>query len=162
MTVKEDRDIFEQKLQVEAKASKEQIPDKEAAWEAERKKAKPDLNVKFIYAYVLTMSNSERHKSMGMRLLNELIAARFNVEECLYAVAVCLYSQTEWRECREVVDRLLRLNPDHRYGNELHLFVKDAQAKQDLAIGVGVGVGVIGATAAILLGAMLGSGRRGR
>jgi hypothetical protein len=26
MTVKEDRDIFEQKLQVEAKASKEQIP----------------------------------------------------------------------------------------------------------------------------------------
>jgi len=33
-------------------------------------------------------------------------------------------------------------------------------AKQDLAVGVGVGLGVVGATAAILLGAFLG-GRRG-
>lgn len=60
------------------------------------------------------------------------------------------------------VDRLLRRNPDHRYGNELHLFIKDAQAKEDLAVGVGVGVvgvGLIGA-AAVVLGALLG-GRRG-
>jgi hypothetical protein len=41
-----------------------------------------------------------------------------------------LYSQGEWQEAREVVDRLLRLNPDHRYGNELHLFVKDAQGRE--------------------------------
>jgi len=61
---------------------------------------------------------------------SELITARFNVEECLYAAAVCLYSQGEWQEAREVVDRLLRLNPDHRYGNELHLFVKDGQGRE--------------------------------
>ena len=29
-----------------------------------------------------------------------------------------------------MVDRLLRLNPDHRYGNELHLYVKDAQGME--------------------------------
>jgi hypothetical protein len=44
--------------------------EKEAAWEAERKKANPDLNAKFIYAYVLCMSASERHKTLGLRLLN--------------------------------------------------------------------------------------------
>ncbi|GAB5033277.1 mitochondrial fission 1 protein [Nannochloropsis oceanica] len=162
MTVKEDREHFALKLQAEAKASLEQIPEKEAAWEAERKNGNPDLNAKFIYAYVLCMSASDRHKKLGIRLMNELITARFNVEECLYATAVCLYSQGEWQGARDKVDRLLRLNPDHRYGNELHLYVKDAQAKQDLAVGVGVGVGVLGATAAILLGAFLGGGRRGR
>lgn len=60
------------------------------------------------------------------------------------------------------VDRLLRRNPDHRYGNELHLFIKDAQAKEDLAVGVGVGVvgvGLIGA-AAVVFGALLGGGGR--
>lgn len=44
--------------------------DKEAAWEAERKKSKPDLNVKFVYAYVLSRSSMERHKVTGIRLLN--------------------------------------------------------------------------------------------
>ena len=42
----------------------------------------------------------------------------------------------------------------------IHFFGRTA--KQDLAIGVGVGVGLLGATAAILLGAFLGGGRRGR
>lgn len=42
---------------------------KEAAWEAERKKSQPDLNVKWIYAYVLVRSSNDRHKLLGVRLL---------------------------------------------------------------------------------------------
>jgi len=44
--------------------------EKEAAWEAERKSGNPDLNAKFIYAYVLCMSASDRHKKLGIRLMN--------------------------------------------------------------------------------------------
>ena len=46
------------------------MQEKEAAWESERKKPNPDLNVKFVYAYVLSRSSMERHKITGIRLLN--------------------------------------------------------------------------------------------
>lgn len=36
---------------------------------AERKKQQPDLNVKWIYAYVLVRSTNDRHKLLGIRLL---------------------------------------------------------------------------------------------
>lgn len=49
---------------------------KEAAWEAERKKPQPDLNVKWIYAYVLVRSAHDRHKQLGVRLLNGACAPR--------------------------------------------------------------------------------------
>lgn len=40
------------------------------------------------------------------------------------------------------------------------LYTYASAAKQDLAVGVGVGLGLVGATAAILLGAFLGGGGR--
>lgn len=36
---------------------------------AERKKPQPDLNAKWIYAYVLVRSTNDRHKLLGIRLL---------------------------------------------------------------------------------------------
>lgn len=100
------------------------------------------LNVKYFFQWRLLTNWEGRARLMFSLTLDislpsflppypsELITARFNVEECLYATAVCLYSQGEWQGARDKVDRLLRLNPDHRYGNELHLYVKDAQGME--------------------------------
>lgn len=100
----------------------------------------------------------------------ELVDAKFNVEDSLYALAVAYYAMgasvcaadgmllwtrpNAWllarcscagmpspptkttghlSEAREEVDRLLRKNPDHRYANELHLFVKDAQGASSVS-----------------------------
>lgn len=41
------------------------------------------------------------------------------------------------------MDRLLRKNPDHRYANELHLFVKDAQGAC-VCLCACVGLGLLG------------------
>ena len=59
----------------------------------------------------------------------EMITAKFNVEESLYACAVAHYSLGQYTEAREMIDRLLRSNPDHRYANELHAYIKDAQGR---------------------------------
>lgn len=76
---------------------------KEAAWEEERKKPSPDLNVKWIYAYVLVRSADARHKTVGIHLLKELVQARVNVDDSLYALAVAHYAMGKYGEAREEV-----------------------------------------------------------
>ena len=76
--------------------------EKEAAWEAERKKGSPNLDAKFIYAYVLCMSASERHKTLGIRLMNGEGGGREGGKE----VEVCERSRIEL-ECRDIIPMAL-------------------------------------------------------
>jgi hypothetical protein len=41
----------------------------EAAWEKEKHEKDPKLEVKHAYAFVLCKSGSERHKTLGIRLM---------------------------------------------------------------------------------------------
>lgn len=57
----------------------------------------------------------------------ELVAAKWNVEDCLYSIAEANYSLGRYSDSRMAVERVLRGNPDHRYSTELHQYLKEAQ-----------------------------------
>ena len=80
-----------------------------------------------IYACTYPHVHTYIHTHTHIFSQTELLAGKFNVAECLYASAVTHYSRGHYNEAREMVDRLLRMSPDHRYGTELHVYLKDAQ-----------------------------------
>lgn len=56
-----------------------------------------------MFAYVLVCSADTRHKILGIHLLKELVQAKVNVDDSLYALAVAHYAMGKYGEAREEV-----------------------------------------------------------
>ena len=139
----------------------ESIPLLDKEWREEREKSTPDLGKKFQYAYVLSKSDTDRHRNVGLLMFQELIRERYNVEECMYCMAVTLYMLKEYKKCKSTLEMLLRRNPEHHYASnllvysEMELEKKNEEATLIAGVGVSVAVG-----SALILGALLG-GKKG-
>ena len=56
------------------------------------------------------------------------------MDDCLFAVASCYYSLGKYHEALQFCEQVMRRNPDHRYANQLHVYILEAQGKYYIRI----------------------------
>mmetsp|Transcript_8798 Transcript_8798/g.12367 ORF Transcript_8798/g.12367 Transcript_8798/m.12367 type:complete len:161 (+) Transcript_8798:57-539(+) len=102
----------------------------------------PDLSLKYNLAFQIVKSTSKKDKELGLMLLDEMIEVSHHTKECLYLKALCLYGMGEYEKSRNSCEALLRRDPDHKMGRDLHACIRFKIEERNKAIGLNVTVGV--------------------
>ncbi|CAM9561870.1 unnamed protein product [Ascophyllum nodosum] len=104
-------------------------------------KERPNLDIKFQYALTLIKTRSLEKNRMGITFLQAGLAdCNYHVEECYYSIALALYRMGRFQDCRDMVEVVLRMDPDMPSAQTLHKAVKEAAARRNenvMAVAVG-------------------------
>lgn len=133
-------------VQEEFKLAKNTLYSRKNEWHIEQDKAhiekrKPDLSIKFVYAWTLLNSERVADRTVGKQLMGELISkgdikkgtSYGHDDECIYTMAQSCYMCGEIGEARQYCETLLRMTPDSARAQKLHAQIRYVQSKEQEA-----------------------------
>eukprot|EP00904_Undaria_pinnatifida_P001974 jgi/Undpi1/11778/HiC_scaffold_4.g01477.m1 len=154
-------ELLDQQLKAEAPVAEASCAKLRAMWASEMTKDEPNLDVKYQYALTLIKTRSSDKNREGLSLLQGLADCSYHVEECYYSMALAMYRMGRFQDCRDMVEVVLRMDPDMPSAQTLHKAVKEAAARRTsqnvfTVVAGGVMMGGLGIAAALLFNSRRG------
>ncbi|CAM9222574.1 unnamed protein product [Laminaria digitata] len=148
-------ELLDQQLKAEAPVAEATCAKLKGMWASEMTKDEPNLDVKYQYALTLIKTRSHDKNLEGLSLLQGLADCCYHVEECYYSMALAMYRMGRFQDCREMVEVVLRMDPDMPSAQTLHKAVMEAAARRNEKVMAVAAGGAAVAGLGLLLGAVL-------